>query len=488
MKTGRIKTIPLGVVIAIVLAMGAATTTGVTTAWAAGAAPETEIHELRARLEKLEARHNETMRLADIKRTADQVLQDANQHSQLMEVGSFNAGYKNGKFFIGSEDGNFNLRPWAYFQFRNITNRRQGFKNGNDDTQNGFEMRRAKFGFEGNAFSPDLTYMFSYGTTRASGTANVTNAAGVKIGTVTNSLGGVPIADEAWVKYRINHGDFYMKAGQIKGPIMHEQMVSSRTQLAAERSVAADVFVNGDTYLQAVDISYEPQTWIRLEGAITHGMRSLNTNFLDFPNSNAFNYGFEARADFKVMGQWADYQRQMGAFGVKEQLLAFGIGADYSERGHSNQIVAAVDVTYVHPKGLSLYGAFIDRYTNHNFGFYSPSTTSASITAPPASVLNHATNEYAIVAQAAYLLDGHIEPFARFEYQKLQGTATGSRNYLPVITTGANYYLNGHNIKLTAQVLYLPSGIPVDDASNDILASPAGRGELVGTMQLQFGF
>ena len=169
-----------------------------------------------------------------------------------------------------------------------------------------------------------------------------------------------------------------------------------------------------------------------------------------------------------------------------KQLLVIGVGADYSERGHASQIVGAVDATYIHPNGLSIYGAFLDRYTNHNFGFYSPSSTGASITAPPASVLNKPTNEYAAVIQAGYLINQHVEPFARFEYLKLLGTAAGSKKYIPVVAAGANYYFHGHSLKLTGQVTYLPTGLPVDDTGNDLLASPSGKGEVVGIVQVQF--
>ena len=447
-----------------------------------------EIADLRTRIQSLEARHYEDLLNTEKQKTIESVLADAQQKSQSMDIGSIIAGHRDGKFFIGSDDGNFNFRPWGYLQFREVTNRRQQFKNGHDDTQNGFEMRRAKFIFEGNAFSKDLTYNFSWGTSRASGTANVTNSTGTKIGTVSNSLGGVPVLDEAWIKYRINHGNFYIKAGQIKGPIVHEQMVSSRNQQFAERSVGADIFVNADTYLEAVDVAYEPGTWIRLEGAFTHGLRSANTNYLDYPNVNAFNYGAEARAEFKAFGQWNDYARQMGALGAKEQTLVFGLGGDYSERGHANQIVAVADATYIHPAGLSLYGAFMDRYTNHNFGIYSPSSTGANITTAPATVFNKPTNEYAAVIQVGYVFNQHIEPFARFEYLKLLGTPTGSKKYIPVVAAGANYYFYGHSLKLTGQITYLPTGLPIDDASNDLLASPGGNGEVVGILQVQFAF
>ena len=443
-----------------------------------------EISALRARLDQLEAQQRTAATKADDAKSTQQVVDDAARHSQMMEVGSFSAGHKNGRFYIGSEDGNFNLRPWFHLQVRDVTVQRQNFKpGGDDDIQNGFEIRRMRFGFDGNAFTPDLTYMFNWATVRASGTANVNNAAGTKIGTVSNNLGGAPLLEEAWVKYRINGGDFYIKGGQIKDPLLHDQIVSSRYQQSTERSLIADIFANGDAFTEGATLIYDPKSWVRAEGGITHGLRSANTNFLDFPNTNAFNYGAAARAEFKVKGDWKDYS-QIGAVGVKSTLLVIGAGADYSERGHAGQTVGVVDVHYADQSGLNLYGAFVDRYTNHNFGIYTASTAGASITAPPASVLNTATNEYGALIQVGYNMNQHLEPFGRFEYMKLQGNPTG-RNYIPAVTAGVNYYFFGHGAKLTAQATYLPHGIPIDDTANDVLAMPSGRSEITGSVQFQ---
>ena len=76
----------------------------------------------------------------------------------------------------------------------------------------------------------------------------------------------------------------------------------------------------------------------------------------------------------------------MTAVKVKDPLLVFGVGADYSERGRANQTVVAADAFYSDPSGLSLYGAFVDRYTNHNFGFAGQTGTGASFGTPDPAV------------------------------------------------------------------------------------------------------
>lgn len=223
------------------------------------------------------------------------------------------AGYFDNRFTLQSTDGNFVLRPWLHMQLRDVTNVRQDFKvGGADETDNGFELRRMRFGFDGNVFGPNLTYMFNWATVRASGNATVTNG-GRTVGTVSNNLGGSPLLEEAWVKYAVPSTPFFLHAGQIKDPVYHESIVSSRYQQATERSLTGDIFFNGDTFAEGATVGYDPKDWFRAETGIDHGLRSANTNFLDYPNSNAFNYGFVGRAEYKLMGRWQDYQMVLQA-------------------------------------------------------------------------------------------------------------------------------------------------------------------------------
>ncbi|HSZ56576.1 MAG TPA: hypothetical protein VK797_12990 [Tepidisphaeraceae bacterium] len=441
-----------------------------------------ELQMLRARIDQLEKQQQEQQvkqQEAQQQATTSSVMTDAQHHSNLFDETGYIAGYKDGRFFLGSEDGNFMLRPWLHFQFRYIVNDRKNAKpDGDDNVDNGFEVRRARFGLDGNMFSPDFTYFFNWATARAS--SNIVTSTSTT--TVSNSLGGVPILEEAWVKYNFHNTPWYIKAGQIKDPLLHDQVVSSRYQQSAERSLTADTFANGDAFTEAVTVIYDPKNWLRTEAGVNHGMRSANTSFQDTP-TNAYDFGVAGRAEFKLFGRWQDYA-EMGAFDVKEPLAVGGVGVDSSQHGHSTQTVFVADSSYSSPTGLSLYGAFVDRYTNENFGFQTQSATGASITAPPANVLNTPTNEYSILAQAGFIIDKHFEPYGRYEYIHVAGTPAGSVNYFSDITAGVNYYFVGHRAKLTAQIQYLPKGIPYADTPSDLLLNN-GHGEIVGTIQFQ---
>jgi hypothetical protein len=444
-----------------------------------------EVRQLRTEVQELKAQRTTpaAQPIESVDDTKSAVARDAASHSYLFDTNEgFMSGFTLDRFTLQSSDGNFVLRPWLHMQFRDAAAVRKEFKpDGEDDTSNGFEMRRLRFGFDGNMFGPNLTYMLNWATVRANGTSAVTNAAGARIGTVSNNLGGVPLLEEGWAKYRLMDTSFYIKAGQIKDPVLHDQIVSSRYQQAEERSLTADIFLNGDSFTEGATVIYDPKTWLRTEGGINHGMRSANTNFLDYP-TNGFNYGVAGRAEFKLMGRWQDYN--MGASGVKEPLLVFGAGTDYSERGHSGQTVALLDGMYADQHGLSIYAAAVDRYTTHNFGIYTQSPTGANIGTPDPAVANAHTNEYAFVGEVGYLFQQHWEPFGRYEYMKLQGTVARSENYVQIISAGLNYYFYGHRAKLTGQCSFLPNGIPIDDGPNDIFTNN-GEGEFLFDAQFQ---
>ena len=170
---------------------------------------------------------------------------------------------------------------------------------------------------------------------------------------------------------------------------------------------------------------------------------------------------------------------------TNQPLLVVGTGADYSERGHDGQVVMVADAMYGDQNGLSLYGAFLDRYTTHNFGIYNQGLVGASIGTPAATIAGKPTNEYAVVAEGGYIIARHFEPFARYEFMHLQGTPTGSRNWVQEVTAGVNYYFVGHRLKLTGEMIYLPTGLPIDDAANDVFANPSGHTELSFVAQIQ---
>ena len=409
-----------------------------------------KIDTLQAQIDQLKAQQTLAQQ-RDQQATVDHVLDDADHRSRALDVEGITAGYANGRFLLRSDDGNFLLHPWLQFQFRNTTTWREDAKAGmRDDIQNGFEIRRLKFGADGNVITPDLTYMIQFAVDRHNGNVQL---------------------EMAWAKYHLPGTPFYVRGGQFKEPLDHEQLAASRYFPAIDRTLIDDFFIGGEGFVQGVSFIYDPGNSIRAEGAFTDGIKNFNNNFQDFPTPGiTADWGAAGRVEYKVFGNWKDYD-QITAYGVKQPSLVVGAGADYTEAGHSGSLVHVVDTQFQTSKGISLYGAYLGRYISH--------TTAAFVD----------TYDSTLRGQASWAIDKHWEPYARYEYIHFDGHefSPGTKTTVPVVTAGVNYYLAGFGAKISLDVSYLPNGSPVADDGFGILTD-SGHNEIVGRGQFQFVF
>jgi hypothetical protein len=446
--------------LAYVLAMGVTATTVAAAEPAAEPDVKDQLHSVRSLLDQVKAQEQELERKQQLleqkqeEQTAlHQTLDDADRHSKLLDVQGINAGYASGRgFFLASDDGNFLLHPWLQFQFRNTTTYRERISKGVYDTQTGFEVRRLKFGADGNLFSPNLTYVFQFAVDRHTGNVSL---------------------EMAWGKYRFGDSPFAIRAGQFKDPLDHEQLAASRFFPAIDRTFINDTFANSEGFIKGVSLIYDPNTFVRAEGAFTGGLKNVNTNFQQFP-TNVADWGTAGRVEYKAFGDWKDYER-ITAYAIKKRSLVFGVGADYTETGHVASLVHVADVQYQSKNGWSLYGAYLGRLQR---GVASKNTKG-----------NVQTYDATARFQASYAIDQHWEPYGRFEYVHFNGHefAAGTQTNVEIVTGGVNYYLYGQAAKISFDVNYLPNGSPVADDGFGILADNR-HNEIVGRAQLQFVF
>jgi len=426
----------------------------------------TEVKELRAQVGGPQSTTQPSPTAIQMPATQDtmnQMAQDADKHSQLADMEGLTAGYSPSKgFIIRSDDGNFLLHPWVYVQIRNATNYRENATATSSDTENGFELPRAKFILDGNIVSPDLTYQFIWAT-----------------GDTTGNLG----LQDAWARYHLPGTPFAFEAGQIRDPVDHEQILFATKSLTPGRSIVNNVLLNGDDIVKGAMLSYgyDGNNPFRTEVAFTGGERNFDTDFQGFP-TNPASWGAAARFEYKLMGQWNDYTQFTG-LNNKQPLLVLGAGLDYTEAGDTGGLTHVADVQYTLPNGLSLYGAYLGRYVRNNAG--NP-TTNGGFTGPGPSF---DTYDASVRVMAAYLIQEHWEPFARFEWIDFdkRELSTGTDNVVYDATLGMNYYFYGHRAKFTGDVTYLPNGSPVSSTIDDLLASQRGN-EVIAQLQFQFIF
>ena len=428
-----------------------------------------QVNALQAKVESLEAKQLNTK---DVDDTIRRILADADSRSQLMASEGFTAGYSKGKFLIQSADGNFVLHPYLQFQLRNVTNYREDFDSSGDaDTQNGFEIRRIKFGFEGNAYSPKLTYQFQWATDRNSGN---------------------PVLDDAWAKYQFaDH--WAVMGGEFKDPLFRESLVSSTRQLAADRSLLNNILEGNDNYVEGASLLYA-QDRLHVQSAFTNGFGSANANFIEpqgnpgdadyTPNGNRkYKFGVATRADYMVLGDpdkaWKQYS-QFSAQGATGDMLVLGAAGEWAQAGDANTYWYTADAQWIPAalQRLSVYGALVGRTTE--------------VGSPELATQDSSVTDSGFLVQAGYLLNNNIEPFVRYDYLRANqdllsdsaAAAYGTRD-IHEITAGVNYYLKGQNAKFTLDLTYLPNGTPIGSSGAGILSQPTEQAQWLARVQFQ---
>jgi hypothetical protein len=386
--------------------------------------------------------------------TANDLLRDIDRR-QSMDLAGLTAGWDPAKgFVIQSDDKNFLFHPWAFVQIRDTTNyRRAGQTGGADDTQTGLELPRMKMIFDGNIFTTDFTYQFIWSTSTEAAAA---------------PAGGFLFLQDAWGRYHIPDSPFAIRAGQIRDPFDHEQILFGTRSLTPERSIVNNVMANGDGIVKGISGSYgyDTPSPVRTEIAFTGGERNTDTSFVGFP-TNPASYGGAGRFEYKLFGDWKDYT-QFTSLDDKAPLLVLGGGVDYTEAGDTGDLLHVIDLQFDTPNGLNFYGAYLGRYTHRNGG--APGTNGSFTTKGRFPDTYDSTLRF----QAGYLFGHHFEPFARYEYLHFDGNELPkgfAHDTIQDLTLGFNYYFVSHRAKLSCAASYLPDGSPIANVQSDLLTN-----------------
>lgn len=414
-----------------------------------------QIEALKAKVEQLEAtqqKQTEQFSKEQVDAAVQRVLSDADRHSQVLDVQGFTAGYTGGKFIIQSEDGNFVLNPQLWFQPRYVVNYREedaaNEVDGRAKTEEGFEVRRMKLLFEGNAFTKNLRYKVQFNTNRNNGNL---------------------VLEEAFVSWKFAQA-WGVRLGQFKELTYHEESMSDARQLAAERSLINQTLGGGNfDRVQGVAVFYDPgpDRNYRAEAGFTDGPNTKNTSFQEgggapFYGLNDPDFGLYARSEYKFFGDWKSYD-DFTAINNTQDLLVVGGGASYDQAGDNNAIFHTVDAQY-ESGPLALYGAYLGVYSEQGASFY----------------------DFGLLAQAGYLVTTKIEPFVRYEYMNVDTAHTGvGDDNFHVVTTGVNYYIRAHALKLTLDLSWLPNGSPINFDAGGILNPDSNTDQFVLRGQFQ---
>lgn len=414
-----------------------------------------QIAELKAELAQLKARNGDNwlteQRADQIRGIVQDVLADAETRASLQGSGATSGYSADSGFFISSADGTFRMNINGLAQFRWILNgstnagtvTRVNPATGTATTSTfhdrwGFEVRRARLDFSG-VFASDWRYMLQiqYGSPFGNSSNGLNFAANAANPANVNVL-------EAYIEKDIEMmgSTFSVRGGQFKAPFLREWLVDDADQLAVDRSILSYYFYQG--YSTGLQLGYSADAF-RLALAYTNGIStpvqqnglgSYDTSWL----SNPTRYSFAGRGEFKLGGNWADFDNFNSRPGTESGAMVglAGFYQVYNDVAANADGVgvggATADVT-VNFGGASLFAAFIWENENVNGGGNA--------------------NPWGAMVQAGYFLSDDFEVFGRYSYANGNSVTTpgaiyGTEStYLSLITVGVNYFFSA-NVKLTA--------------------------------------
>jgi hypothetical protein len=402
-----------------------------------------QIAELKRELAELKTTNNDSwlteQRAGEIRGIVQDVLADAETRTSLQDSGAM-AGYNNG-FFMSSADGNFKLEVGALLQVRFVMNDAKGYqplvpnRDNKQNTEYGFENARTQLNFSGNVVDPSWTYrvrlaMSPYSTNSTTG----------------NSTAGTATVDFGYVQKTMDNG-FSFRLGQFRAPWMREMLVEDGMQLAVDRSVLSAYF--GQGFSQGLGFGYAQENW-KVDAYVGNGVFSGVTNGPGTGqnqgwSTNATNWSFSGRFEYLIKGNWdqfADESSFRGEdFGVMVGVA--GLAQRYDNQAPIQNVASSGDKTYGFTADVTM-----------DFGGANLSATFVWARQDFSAANVDNVSPYGFNVQGGYFVTDDIELFGRYDFIDYKttsgpgGVANDTDEYSGV-TLGANWYLAGHNAKLT---------------------------------------
>jgi hypothetical protein len=329
---------------------------------------------------------------------------------------------------------------------------------GDNDTTVGFSVRRAKVAVSG-AVTDNIKGNISMAV-RSSG---------------TNS--GTAMLEDAYADWAIND-DLTIRMGQFKAQHIREENVSSKRQLASDRSVTNELY-NWDR-TQGIELHFGGDNW---RGAVgfNDGINADNTAF-----SVAAEADWGANARFEMLlgdAEWSQF-KQFTSWRGSTGGSMIGAGFAYASQGDTNGTVGAnpednmtltVDYSLV-GDGWNFFAAGI---------MNSRDNSGATVD----------TDDFGIVVQGGVFVTDQDELFARWDAVFPDDSNPGGTEDFNSLTFGWNHYLvpESHAAKFTLDLRYtldeLATSLANGAQSDGInLLADADDGQIAVTAQFQFLF
>jgi hypothetical protein len=487
-----------------------------------------ELGALKARIAELEKKENENWltaeRTSQIKAIVQDVIADSKTRGNFAD--GINAGYDNG-FFIQTADKNFKLVIGGFVQFRytyayyhNSADNTAAFKQAGVSQTNasGFDIRRARVSFSGNAFSPDIFYKlegdFYNGTNlnnaSLASTTTSSSASGSSSGVQTSSTSGNFIVTDAFLGYRWSDL-LKLRAGSFKVPFTKVELMSDtkldimerpeeNTPFDAQRAIGISLF--GD--IQKDKLGYEVNMDNGSNSNIYRRVTTANGNTAGLAN---YNYGnrpsFYARVNYAGAGTVSEFYSGEADLRKNNSDFIWMLGAAGGyESQNSTDYTFVRNTTTVQGIGKNDGPGFASNYVLNGDLFRGTADLSAKwqgwalnsaayfqqVNANPGAntALPYGTDKASFFQSGYYAQLGYMIVPQKLELVGRGGVllTEGDPNIGEYYTAGANYYLFGNNAKVSADVTYSPEGAFTDAGDGSIQNSH----EVLFKLQLQLAF
>lgn len=322
--------------------------------------------------------------------------------------------------------------------------------NPDDDTTLGFVVRRAKVEMSG----------------------DITDNMSGKVSFAFNRNGGAAALEDAMVNWKIND-DFTLRMGQFKLPILREENISWKRQLADERSVVNETF-NQDRS-QGIMAMFGGDNW-RGYAAFTDGLNSDNTAFnAPIPGGGTYgpeaDFAFTARAEMKFGDASFKQFDQFTSFRGAASGLMVGATIHWQTQGETNPSVSpeqdttlfTADAQYV-ADGWNAFASFVWSNVDNSTSDF---------------------DDMGFVIQGGMFLSDDTELYARWaSVMPDSDRAAGTGEDFSALSFGINHYLvpESHAAKLTLGVTW-----NFDSTTDSIVSVSDGHNLLADSEDDQLG-
>ena len=366
-----------------------------------------ELDRVKSRLAELEGKQDANwlneQRAEEIKGLVRDVINDADTRASLLADGA-TAGHDGKNFYVGSADGANVLKVWGQIQFRYLFNLEN--VNVGDQEDEGFDVRRARIGFEGHVTAGrKWDYLLSLEL----------NGFGVGIGALVDAKFGTALTDSLRVD-----------VGLFKLPFTREELTSSKVLTGVERSYFNEFFTGNRA--EQVQVTWSSDMFMA-RGSISDGMNS-GVSAIGTDGTEIALSGLTAA---KRMAIWD----QMNAALFVGGALHFETSDGGNGVGPGNYLSWTVDGS-VEVANFGIYAAVAG-------GHVLDSGAGPNV------------DQFGFVIEVNYNINDQYVPFIRYDMvdDDIAGNSTAH-----LLTGGVNYYFKKHTAKITLDVVYFMTGAP----------------------------